>query len=342
VVRRRPGRPAARRLLGLAAGAAILLVAAGAAADGLRVVVRHAGGADDLAVERLAGHVVDLDVEPIAWAGALEPHLDAQIAAAPALARRHDATAVVWFHPAGAALLVVVATPGDRRVFVREIDAGTASATAEAAAQAARTAIRAIALGGTIGVELPPDVDVEAEPEPEALRPPRLRWHGGVGWQVAVDRGADLGAHAAWQRLGAARGGWGAALALSVGPPLRRDGEVVVRLSRSALLAVGEHHRGPWRLGLGVGPVLSPRATVEVPAGLEATGNQAQLAVALAPEVRWQLRPGRGAWGIEVVAGLDVVVGAPELAVDREGAVEILAKITTLQPRLGVGLVVGP
>ena len=322
----------------------MLATATPAAAEPLRVVVRHAGGGDDVAVERLAGHVVDLDVESITDDRPLEKTLDAQIAAADALADQHDAAAVVWFEADKRRITVVVATPRERRVFVREIDAGGASANAEAAAQAARTALRALSLGGTIGVSLPePEPDPVPVPVPVPDPSPRLRWHGGGGWQVAIDRGADAGAHAAWQRLGVSRGAWGASLELSLGPPLRKDtGEVTVELSRGAALAVVELRRGAFRFGLGAGPVLYHRATVDVGPGLEPTDSQAQFGVAVAPAIRWVLQPRGAGWGLEVGIGLDAVFGAPELAVDQGGMVETLAEIATLQPRIGLGIVVGP
>jgi hypothetical protein len=323
----------------------VLAVARPAAAEPLRVVVRHAGGGDDVAVERLAGHVVDLDVEAIAEEGKLERTLDDQIEAAEQLADEHDAAAVVWFRADQRRITVVVSTPRERRVFVREIDAGDPSANAEAAAQAARTALRALSLGGSIGVSLP---EPEPEPEPEPVKPlptapAGWRWHGGGGWQVALDRGADAGAHAIWQRLGVSRGRWSGSVELSLGPPVRKDtGDVTVELSRSAAFAVVELRLGAFRAGLGAGPVLYHRATVDVAPGLEATDSAAQVGFALAPAVRWVTRPGGAAWGFEVAIGLDAVFGAPELAVDEGGMVETLAEIATLQPRIGLGIVVGP
>lgn len=340
-----PPRPPPHLLL---AAVLIAAIAAPAAAEPLRVVVRHAGGGDDVAVDRLAGHVVDLDVESIAEEGKLERTLDEQIVAAVALAERHDAAAVVWFRADRRKIVVVVATPRERRVFVREIDAGDPSANAEAAAQAARTAIRAISLGGTIGVELPPEAAPVPVPHAALDAPlpdpsPRFRWVGGGGWQVALDRGADAGAHAAWQRLGVARGAWAFALELSLGPPLRKDtGDVTVELSRGSALAVVEYRRGPFHVGIGAGPVLYHRATVDVGPGLEPTDSSAQVGFGIAPSVRWVLRPGGRSWGIELAAGLDVVLGAPELAVEQGGMVETLTEIATLQPRIGLGIVVGP
>jgi hypothetical protein len=317
--------------------AVLLGTASVAAADPLRVVVRRAGG-DDQVLERLAGHVVDLEIEPVTERGPLEKTLDAQIAAASELAERHDARAVVWFEVDGAEVIVVVATPGERRVFVRTLDAGDASASAEAAAQAARSALRALELGGTIGVELPPEVvireaKVELPPPPPPPRTP-LRWHGALGWQAALDGGADPGAHAAWQRIGAARDRWGIALGLSLGPPLRRvDDELTVELARGSICLAAEHRRGAWRFGLGAGAVLYHRATVEVPDGLEPTASTSTVSGLVAPELRWSQR-----W-VEVVLGLDVVISPPELAVQQDSSIRIINQIGIFQPRLGIGLI---
>jgi hypothetical protein len=314
--------------------AVVLGAASVAAAEPLRVVVRRAGG-DDQVLERLAGHVVDLEIEPVTERGKLEKTLDAQIDAADQLAERHDARAVVWFQVDGAEVIVVVATPDERRVFVRTLDAGDASASAEAAAQAARSALRALELGGTIGVELPPEVVIREErPAPPPPRRTPVRWHGALGWQAALDGGADAGAHAAWQRVGAARGRWGIALGLSLGPPLRRvDDDLTVELARGSIVLAAEHRRGSWRFGLGGGAVLYHRATVEVPDGLEATDSQSAVSGLVAPELRWSRR-----W-VEVALGLDVVISPPELAIQQDSSIRIINQIGILQPRLGIGLI---
>jgi len=321
----------------------VVLTAVPAAAAPLRVVVRHTSGGDDVAVKRLAGQVVDLDVEVVEVTAPLEKTLDAQIAAAGKLATRHDATAVVWFRADGDGLGVVVATPGDRRVFARTIDAGDSSATAEAAAQAARTAIRAISLGGTIGIEMP--AESREQPAPVVAPPPpppeRARWEGAVGWQVAVDGGADAGAHALSQRIGLARGPWAAAVAITLGPPLRRDDEVAVELARSSAGAIVERRIASWRIALGAGAVLYHRATVVVPGGLVPTDSRAAFAFGAGAEVRWRAWS-RGAWGLEAALGVDLVLGAPALAVERDGMTETLAEIAQLQPRFGLAVVVAP
>jgi hypothetical protein len=192
---------------------------------------------------------------------------------------------------------------------------------------------------------MPPEPEPEPEPAPPPPPKPRAhaRWNAGAGWLVDLDRGSDLGAHALWQRLGVAKGHWGGALGLSLGPPLRKDGEVALELSRSSAVLSLEIRQGGFRFVLGAGVAVYHRTTVEVPAGLEATDSEVQASFDGVAEVRWVLRPGGGSWGLELAVGLDVVLGAPELQVDRGGGmVETLANVATFQPRIALGVVVGP
>src|SRR5215510_11568807 len=175
------------------------VMTARASAAPLVVVVRE-GGDDALAVARLRGQLADLDVALTVAPGAVEPVLEVQLASAARLALAGGARAVVWFVARDGGLSVAVATPGDHRLFVREIPAADPSAVAEAAAVAARGAIRALGEGGTIGVEVAP-----AAP-PAASQ--RLGLELAIGWQVAIDAGADAGAHAIAQRTSVSSGAW--------------------------------------------------------------------------------------------------------------------------------------
>src|SRR5262249_11294193 len=106
----------------LAVAATMMALAAPAAAAPLVVVVPDGGDAA-LAVARLRGQLTDLDVQLSVAPGAVEPALDAQIAAAARLAAERGARAVVWFIARRGGLAVAIATPADRRLFVREIPA---------------------------------------------------------------------------------------------------------------------------------------------------------------------------------------------------------------------------
>jgi len=312
----------------IARAVAIVLVLCGAAAaDTMRVVVRE--GDMPLAITRLRGQLADLDLDVTYTGGALEPSLEAQIAQATALADDNGAKAIVWFVPRGGGVDVAVATPADRRLFVRSIPADDPSAVAEAAAIAARGALRAIAMGGTIGVELP-------------APPPRLSLEASVGWQVALDGGADAGAHALAQRTAIARGAWAYGLELSLGAPLDRRGDATVELSRSsASLAIERRFAHGFAIEAAAGALVYHRATVSTPTGTSATPSAFTPAIVVGPALRWRWRPSGAPIAIEAIVALDVVAGAPELDVMDASGVRAIGTIAIVQPRFGLNLVAG-
>ena len=322
---------------------AIAVLATRAVAEPLAVVVRD-GGSASLAIERLRGQLADLDVTVTVVRGVVEASLDVQLAIAARLAEAHDARAVVWFVAHDGGLAVAIATPREHRLFVREIPAADPSAVAEAAAVAARGAIRAIGEGGTIGIEVPmvPVMPV-AEPATPSPASPGLGLELAIGWQLVLDAGADAGAHAIAQRTSVTRGPWALGIALALGPSLRaapaRD--VAVELSRSQA-ALGVVRRfGGLALGASAGAVFYRRTTLATPTGLAATPATTTTAFVAGPELRWRWRPGGGHVGIEAAAGLDIVVGAPELAVVRGATVDSLDQLRTLQPRFGLNIIAG-
>jgi hypothetical protein len=321
-----------RRAPGWIGAVVAIAAAAPARAEPIRVVVRDTGGGDTLAVKRLRGQVADLAIEASLAPGPLEPTLDAQVGAAARLAGDARARAVVWFVPRGGELDVAVVTPDDHRLFLRSIPRGAGdddSAVAEAAAVAARGALRAIAMGGTIGVELPPP-------------PPRAQLEAAVGWQIALDGGADAGGHALAQRTTLVEDGWAISLELSLGPALRRRGDVVLDLSRSgAALAVERRLGGGIAIGGAAGVLLYHRATITPPGGLSATPSSFTAAAVAGPALRWQWRPRDWPIGIEAVAALDVVAGAPELVVSDAMGVHTIGTIRIAQPRFGLSIIAG-
>jgi hypothetical protein len=316
--------------------AALIAVAAAvtgrtATAAPMAVVVRAGDDATALAVTRLRGQVADLDLALTDADAPLELSLDAQFAAAARLAADDHARAVVWFIARDGGLAVAVATPADRRLFVREIPAAEPSAVAEAAALAARGALRAIALGGAIGVEVP------ARAPPDGLEV-------AVGWQVALDGGADAGAHAMAVRTALRRGRWAGGLALTFGPPLaRRDPAhgVDLELTRTSAALTGAWSAGGFALGVTAGAILYRRTTISAATGLAATPGATTVAFGGGPELRWHWRPRRIALGIEAAAGLEVVIGAPELAIARAGTIESLGHLGILQPRFSLSIIAG-
>jgi hypothetical protein len=313
----------------------------------LRVVVRE-GARDGTIVERLRGQLADLDdivldVEPAS--AAIEATLDAQLAAADQLGTAHDARVVVWFVPRGRTLAVAIATPRDHRLFVREIPTGAESAVAEAAAIVVRGAVRSIALGGTIGVEVKRE---EAPVEPieghaTTTTSTATTLDAALGWQVAIDGGAERGAQALVQRTTLARGPWAASLAITLGVPLewRAGSDVALDVARSGAAIGGERRLGGGlALGITAGAVVYHRSTRAAPTGLAPTPSNSTFAFASGVEVAWRAHVA-GPLGLVACAGVDVVLGAPEAAIARDTMVDVVDTIHAVQPRASLSLEVG-
>ncbi len=328
----------------------VLLVPILAQADDERlgVVVRQ-GAHDTTIVQRLRGQLADLnDVTLNIDASEVEPTLDGQLATAERLSADHGARVVVWFVTRGKKLEVAVATPGDHRLFVREIPAAGESSMAEAAAIAVRSAVRSIALGGTIGIEIKPQPEPEPEPVIEKPAPVPIarasssNIEASLGWQVALDGGSTNGAHALVQRTTIARDTWAASLSLSLGVPLewRASNDVALDVSRSGALLGGELRFGSIAVGIGAGALLYHRSTSTAPAGLAPTPSNSTLAFAGALEASWRAAVGDRLRFV-VMVGLDAVAGAPAAAVSRNGIVEVVDTIGPIQPRASLALEVG-
>jgi hypothetical protein len=278
--------------------------------------------------------------------GVLEPALDAQLASAAHLAEAQHARVVVWFVArAGGGGAVAIAMPEDHRLFVRELPRAAPSALAEAEAVAARGALQAIAAGGTIGITVEP-VAAPAAPEPApaptpALEPglaPGLAIEAALGGQIAIDGGADRGAYAIAQRTTLARGAWAGSLTLALGLPGTRAGTTEVELARSGAALGIERRFGGFAIAVTAGALIYRRSTVATPADVSATRASTTVAFAAGPELRYRWQPGRIAIGVELTAGVDVVAGAPELAIARGTEIDSLGKLWSVQPRVMLGL----
>lgn len=331
----------------------VLLLHSTARADDARlgVVVRE-GAHDATIVERLRGQLADLDdiaLEVVPSGAATEATLDAQLAAADQLAAGHDARVVVWFVPRGHTLAVAIATPHDHRLFVREIPTGADSAVAEAAAIVVRGAVRSIALGGTIGVEVNPSTSepearvapIEVRTEPHRSAATRLA--ASLGWQVAIDGGAERGAQALVQRTTLAHGTWAASLSITLGVPLewRAASDVALDVARSGAALGGERRLGGGlALGIAAGALVYHRSTSTAPAGLAPTPSNSTIAFVSGIELSWRAHLA-GPLGLVACAGVDVVVGAPEAAVARDTMVETVDAVRAVQPRASLSLEVG-
>ena len=319
----------------------LLLLPLAASADRLGVAVR-AGARDGTIVERLRGQLADLEDVTLAIedGGATEPTLEAQLAAAERIAAARDAHVVVWFVTRGRALEVAIATPADHRLFVREIPPAAESTMAEAAAIAIRGAVRSIALGGTIGVEVP--VAAPAVVVQQPVPAPALEIAASLGWQLALDGGADAGAQALVQRTSLVRGSWGASLTLSLGVPLawRAAPDVVLDVARSGGTLAIERRFGGLAVAVGAGALIYHRSTSVAPSGLAATPSTSTVAAVATAEVAWHARVA-GRLGVVAAIGVDVVAHAPAAAVSRDGMTEVVDTIRAVQPRASVALEVG-
>lgn len=322
-----------------------LLPTVARAEEQLAVVVR-AGPHEATIVTRLKGQLADLDVVTLsveATGDAIEPTLEAQLAAAERIGAASGARVVVWFIPRGKTLAVAIATPREHRLFVREVPQSSDSATAEAAAITVRTAVRSISLGGTIGVEVPRGVAPVPEPvpDPAPARPRAARWTLGaaLGWQLSLDGGADRGAHALVQRTTLARDAWGVSLTLALGVPLAwRAGELALEVSRSGAVIGGERRLGAGvAIGAGLGALVYHRSTAMAPAGLSPTASSSTVAAAGAVELTWRARLAAGV-RLLACAGIEVVAGAPVAAVDRDGTVEDLDRVRAVQVRASLAV----
>ena len=322
----------------------ILLLPMVARADRLGVAVRE-GPHDALILERLRGQLADLDVELAVDGSTPEPTLDAQLASAERIASDHGARVVVWFVPHGRALEVAIATPAEHRLFVREIPPATESTMAEAAAIAVRFALRAIAAGGTIGIELPANAPHEPAPEPPPapVPAPGFALEASLGWQAALDGGASPAAQGLVQRTSLSRGPWAASLALALGVPgtWRPAQDVALDVSRSgALLELERRLGGGIAAGLGAGALLYHRSTTAAPAGLAPTPSASTPAFAATAELSWHAHLAHRL-GIVIAVGIDVVAHAPAASLSRDNMVEVAGTIRAVQPRASVAVEVG-
>lgn len=317
----------------------VLLVPMLAQAEPVQVIVRQ-GARDATVVQRVRGQLADLD-DVVLEIDASEP--EPTLAAQLATAERLDARVVVWFTTRNNNVVVAVATPRDHRLFVREIPAAAESAMAEAAAIAVRSAVRAISLGGTIGVEVKAPEPAPIVAEPVAVATPAPAISASLGWQVALDGGAARGAHALAQRTTIARGAWAASLSLTLGAPLewRAADDVALDVSRSGAL-VGRERRlgGGLAVGIGAGALLYHRSTSSTPTGLAPTPSNTTFAFAASVEAAWHTKLTRHI-GLVASLGVDVVAGAPEAALSRSGTVETVDAIRPVQPRASLALEVG-
>jgi hypothetical protein len=198
----------------------------------MRVIVRVDPSGQQDVIARIRGQTSDLPVQIIEVPGAgLEADLASQMQTAAELARLHRAQVVVWLDPAPereVQVLLYTATPETGRVLVRQLSPETSykeqtnenspilsSGTLEAIALVVRTTLRALTLGGEIGVRPQQAVAARAasaekrrpapkplDPSPSAVSPFKL--FAFAGWQAVIDGQSSIGQQGIAGRLGAA------------------------------------------------------------------------------------------------------------------------------------------
>ena len=341
----------ARSLLLALLALASVLIAAPAGAEPMRTIVRlvEAAGQDsDELWSRMHGQISDLDLVIIRMADRGEASLTEQLQAAARLARAYDVRAVVWLRPLPdqPGLAVYVAEPAAERVFVRHVpqrEAGLAarSATAEAAALVVRSSLRALAAGTPIGV--PAAELVRAEQRAQTSPRQRTPWLLAVRWQATADGAQRPGHHGLAARAGLDRGAWHVHASVATHP-------AVTLVDDRARLRVARHGAGlglarRWQigalrldLGLDATALLYTRATEPVAPDVVATAPGRIPALALGPGLRLRLPAGLPGLFIELGAGADALLGAPEFVYQRAGAGERHTRLRTVQPHAGLGL----
>jgi hypothetical protein len=83
------------------------------------------------------------------------------------------------------------------------------------------------------------------------------------------------------------------------------------------------------------------RATVSTSGDLAPTPAAYTVAAIAGAELRWRWRPRGGSFGLDATVGVDVVPGAPELAVARGTEVDSLGRVRMVQPRFSLSFVAG-
>lgn len=315
---------------------------------------------DDELIARVRGQTVDLEVALAVEDGAPAGTLAAQLKTATARAEAASARIVVWFGREPV-LTVFVAEPSRRTVLARTIesdDGGSGggpsadSAAAEAAALIVRAALRALAVGGKLGVEVPREVALPVD-DPELPAPAihvrhtdSSAWHAAFGWRVTLDGGSAAGQHAASVRLGARRGRMSVGVGFAIGLPASLEDELTsVRLSRHGAIAGLSLRLADGRVwsldaGLGAGVVAYDRETTARAAGVAATPAALIVGAAGAAELAAALRLG-GGLSLRVAIGAELVSPRPELGYERGAGFETRDQLWPVAPWAGISLGLG-
>jgi hypothetical protein len=316
--------------------------------------VRVATPADRDLLERIRGQIADLDVEMTTDAAPLEATLVAQLARADALAKTHAAerAVVVWFTAReGGGIVLCVSEPAAGRVLVRTIGSTEqlSSAVLEQTALVVRNALRALAAGGTIGVERsvfePPPPPKTPKPKPPAPVVP-VREHGGaVGFGgVGAIAGLDglFGTSAIWTWLGARWPSFDVRLEATFGVPTDAVASLATfhvarhTFALDASIELLRSHALDFALGARAGGIVYVRTTRDTdpsltPAPLGVTGAGV---LGIEARLRWHPAP---MWAFVATAGVDFILGPPTFGVNAPTYIR-LEEPAVVEPRVGLGI----
>lgn len=311
------------------------------------------GPIDDSMLERVRGQTSDL---PWSLEVIDAPRSTDSFARALELGRARGAEVVVWIDADGGARIVSVVEVAERRLFARRIDAepGEAlglSAIAEASALVIRGALADLAIGGHLGIVVPPAEPAPA-PDPAPMPPSPVststaRLRATIAAAIAID-GTPGRAH--------------------LGPAVRIAVEIdLVELGIEGRFAPAESLDAPglsisvtryalrggiafqlfespeWRatLGVGLGLVAHERSTEARDSALEATSPSTVATFAASGEAHLQWTPfAGGAVGLDLALGADVLAIAPRWTIERAGGAEVVHAPWPVQPTIALGLTI--
>src|SRR6266545_4458240 len=346
----------AGRTSGATALALVPALAVGASADPARaderlvavVLVSDDTSGDAELAERVEGQTSDLEVALLVERRpTVATRSGPSLGEAAAIAARTGGRVVIWFEQEASSWLVHVSEPAEDLEFVRRVAARgdlASSATAEGVALVVRGALRALAAGGTIGV---------AEPVVALSQPTRSgrRGFAAIGWRGVTSGGPTIH-HGVAARAGLAAGHWHADLSTGFYP--------AVELGRES--ATIELERWSFAVGLGF-DLVAPRSTTTADIGgwrlgisIEAratrfervTTNASDPLMATPPETTWsptaaaRARLARRLTGrvwLELGAGSEFVLRAPEFGVDSGGSFAVQTRLRPVEPFVALGLV---
>lgn len=325
----------------------------------LRAVLR--GPMVEGLVERIEGQTGDLPWQLVVVEDRRRS-LESEFETAARLGAANDARVVLWVDalPDDGGLSLHFADVAERRLLLRQVrpergERFAESTVLETIAVIVRGSLRALALGGEIGVAAlapAPVADAEprapphdaGEPDPEA-GPPR-RFIASLGLGVAFDGHSEPGQAGPEGRLAFRRERLILGVDVSSALPADLPGEdLSVRLTRHALrLNVGavfvDGDVVELAGALSSGVALYDRSTAALSSGAVAAPSSRSVAGLLGGALRLAiLGDVAGAQlGIEVAAGFDWVLGVPRLRIDQGGGRVTRNDLWDVQPRVTLAL----